>query len=307
MKLSVTQKILAGYLLVFILLAAFAALTFYNGKRIEATTTALSQEKIPGLISAASFKNNMQLQTNYLYALYATNDLAAFNKQYQQNAESMQKQFSALQKLPEFTAYQALLTELNRGQIQLTEKFVQVMSAPEVDWDNARLVLADFSKGAENIGLELDKLTQTVADNTLARADDSKKLTEQLINLVLLLTLATFLCMLGVTYYSNRDVAQPLRAVSASLSDIAVRKDLTYRIKHQSHDEVGDIANATNRLLQEFQQLARTLDGTAQALNRSTTSLTQVSESNIKDVRVIALKLKGLADNLNGQIRALNF
>lgn len=307
MKLRVTQKILVGYFAIFVLLIAFAALTFFNGKRIEATIIALSQEKIPGLIAASRFKNNLQQQTNHLYELYATNDLSAFNKRHQQNADSMQKQLTALQQLPEFNAYEAQLAELNRKQVALTEKFVQVMATPEVDWDTARLVLADFSQGADGIGKEMDKLTQAVADNTLARAEASKELTQQLIDLVWLLTLVTFLGIIGVTYYSNRFVAQPLREVSASLADIAVRKDLTYRIKHQNEDEVGDIANATNHLLHEFQLLARTLDGTAQALNRTTGSLAHVTEMNGKDLQGTATKLKGLADNLHAQIRLLNF
>ena len=42
MKLNVTQKILVGYVLGFILLLAFAALRLLNGKKIEATTVALS-------------------------------------------------------------------------------------------------------------------------------------------------------------------------------------------------------------------------------------------------------------------------
>ena len=48
MKFNVTQKILVSYVLGFILLLAFAALTLLNGKKIEATIVALSQEKIPG-------------------------------------------------------------------------------------------------------------------------------------------------------------------------------------------------------------------------------------------------------------------
>ena len=83
MKLNVTQKILVGYVVGFILLMAFAALTLFNGKKIEATTVALSQEKIPGLIAAASLKSNVQAQSNQLYELYATNDQAVFSKQHQ--------------------------------------------------------------------------------------------------------------------------------------------------------------------------------------------------------------------------------
>ena len=45
MKLNVTQKILVGYVLGFILLLAFAALTLLKGKKIEAATIAFHKKK----------------------------------------------------------------------------------------------------------------------------------------------------------------------------------------------------------------------------------------------------------------------
>ena len=60
MKLKVTQKILLGYFAGFILLLAFAGLTLFNGKRIEATTVQLSQQKLPALIAVAALKSGLQ-------------------------------------------------------------------------------------------------------------------------------------------------------------------------------------------------------------------------------------------------------
>ena len=307
MNFKVSQKILAGYLAGFILLAAFAGLTLFNGKRIEATTVALSHEKIPGLIAVSALKNGLQVQTNHLYELYATNDQALFVSRHQQDMAIAQTHLATLQNLPEFKKYQSTLANMSSKQAELSDKFVQVMRQPEVDWDVARVVLSDFGKGADAEGAQLDQFVQSVADETLARASASQKLTEQLMQGALILTAIVFLGFLGMVYFSSRQVVQPLKAVSASLVDIAVRKDLTYRIKHQNNDEFGDIADATNRLLEEFQKLARTLDGTAQELNRTTSGLTQITEANIKDVRSTALKLKNIADNLHSQIRLLNF
>ena len=64
-----------------------------------------------------------------------------------------------------------------------------------------------------------------------------------------------------MAYYSHCQVAVPLRDISDALSGIAARKDLTQRIRQRSDDEIGAIALATNNLLEEFQKLARTLDG----------------------------------------------
>lgn len=279
MKFNVTQKILFGYVVGFVLLMAFAALTLFNGKKIEATTIALSQEKIPGLIAAASLKSNVQLQTNQLYELYATNDLTIFSKQREASTANMQQQVAKLTALAEYKPHEASLVDLGAKQAALTDNFVKIMSAPEVDWDGAREALAAFSKSADEMGAELDSMVNRVSTNTLSSATVSQQLTEQLINLALVLTGLIFLGVIAMAYYSHRQVAVPLREISEVLAGIVARKDLTYRIKYRSDDEIGQIALDTNNLLEEFQKLARTLDGTAQEVNRATSGLTEITES----------------------------
>jgi methyl-accepting chemotaxis protein len=128
------------------------------------------------------------------------------------------------------------------------------------------------------MGVELDELVKTVSNQTLASAKESRQLTEQLINVALILAGLIFIGVLAMAYYSHRQVAAPLRDISEVLSGIASRKDLTQRIKQRSEDEIGAIAHASNNLLEEFQKLARALDGTAQEVNRTTKSLTDITE-----------------------------
>lgn len=315
MKLNVTQKILAGYVVGFILLTAFSTLTLLNGKKIEATTVALSQEKIPGLIAASSLKSNVQAQSNQLYELYATNDQAAFSKQHEPTIAEMQQQVAKLQSLTEYKIYEADLAKMGAKQAALTDQFVQIMRQPEVDWDAAREALATFSKSADGMGVSLDELVKTVSDQTLASASASNRLTEQLINLAFVLAGLTFLGVLAAAYYSHRQVAVPLREISDVLGGIAARKDLTYRIKQRSDDEIGKISAATNNLLEEFQKLARTLDGTAQEVNRTSKNLIEIAEgakvnmsaTSAEALKISTTKLQKLADNMHSQIRLLNF
>ena len=305
MKLNVTQKILFGYVVGFVLLMAFAALTLFNGKKIEATTIALSQEKIPGLIAAASLKSSVQAQSNQLYELYATNDIAVFNQQKQLTVANMQQQIGKLTALAEYKHYQTSLAELGAKQTALSEKFVQIMRAPEVDWDAARTALAAFSKSADAMGAELDSMVNKVAANTLNSAKVSQQLTEQLINLALVLAGLIFLGVIAMAYYSHRQVAVPLREISEVLGGIVARKDLTYRIKYHSDDEIGQIATNTNNLLEEFQRLARTLDGTAQEVNRASNGLTEIIDATA--LKTATAKLQKLAENMQSQIKLLNF
>ncbi|HEY8119078.1 MAG TPA: hypothetical protein VIE91_07560 [Methylophilaceae bacterium] len=304
MKLKVTHKILIGYLAGFVLLLAFAGLTLFNGKRIEATTIELSQHKLPGLIAVAELKSGLQVQTNHLYALYATNDQAAFEKHRQQDMADMHEEMVGLENLPEYKNYEATLNDMTKRQSELTEKFVQVMRQSEIDWDSARDVLGQFGKGADAMGKELDKLVQAVAKQTIDQATTSQRLTEQLMSVGLVLTVLIFLGVLVMAYFANSTVAQPLRGTSKALSEITIRRDFTSRLKQYSDDEIGDIAVAANNLLQEFQQLALTLDGTAQEVGRATTTLTDVAENARVSMTARNAKLRAATQDFMKDIEA---
>lgn len=293
MKLKVTHKILAGYVAGFILLLAFAALTLVNGKRIEATTIVLSQQKLPALITVAGLKSGLQAQTNHLYELYATNDVAAFEALRKQDMADASQRLEALSALPEFRQYQAVLGDMQASQAKLAERFVQVMRQPELDWDRARMVLSEFSQGADAMGSELDKLVQAVAQQTVERAAASQNMTEQLMSGGLVLTILVFLGVIIMAYFAHQKIARPLRATSKTLGEIATRRDLTSRLKTYADDEIGDIAVAANKLLEEFQRLALTLDGTAQEVSRTMTTLTEVTENTRAGMTERNTKLRG--------------
>ncbi len=302
MKLNVTQKILIGYIVGFILLLAFATLTYLNGKKIEATTVALSQEKIPGLIAVSSLKSQVQKQANQLYELYATNDQAAFKQRHQATVAVMQQDTAKLRALDEFKAFESTLDNMNIKQAELTNNFIKIMQQPEVDWDAAREALSAFSNSAKAMDSKLDALVDLVAKLTIARADDSQKLTDQLINVGLALAALTFLGVLGMAYYSHRKVAVPLRNVSEVLNGIAARKDLTYRIKQESQDEIGEIAISTNKLLEAFQKLALGLDQSAQELNRTTNKLASFTENAQASVVERNVNLRGATQDFLREI-----
>jgi methyl-accepting chemotaxis protein len=304
MKLNVTKKILLGYVVVLLLMLAYAALTYFNGKKIEATTVSLSAEKIPALITVSHLKSNLQTQTIQLYELYATNDVTTFQKAHAATAAAMLQDGANLQSLPEFKPFDTPLALISAKQESFRNQFLDVMRQPEVDWDKARAVLSSFSASAAEMSSQLDQLVSQVSDDTLAQAKASQQLTEQLINLALSLAGLVFLGVLLMSYYSHKQVIVPLNSVSSALSDVTTRHDLTYRLKRQNDDEIGAIASAANHLLAEFQQLARTLDGTAQNVNRTTNALTKVTRDARASMAERNANLRGATEDFMREVAA---
>lgn len=305
------------YLVGFILFAGFAVFTVLSGKKIQATTAQLAQQEVPGLIAVSTYKTYLQRQSIQLYELYATADYAMFEKTQKQAKENIAPYLQKIEQLPQYASVQPKVERLSKQQEDISQKFINIMRQSNVDWDDARGVLTDFSHVSEEIDSELDALVMVVAQNAEMGATQSNKQTETLISTALILTLISLVMGLFAVYDSHRKITTPLQEVSDVLTGIAARKDLTYRVKQYGHDEVGDIASAANKLLEEFQRLARALDSSTQELNRTAKNLIAASDEIHEDaqsrqrqmgnIKVISGKLQGLAENLQAQFRLLNF
>lgn len=279
MRLNISQKIMAGYLLGFLLLLAFSALTLFNGRRIEGATTMLADQKVPALVAMTSLKSAFQTQKAHLYEFYATADRAAFDKRYSQDMADVESYMRAAAKLPAFAGHAPSLQEMIRRENNLVNHFTAILGERDVDWDLARSTLAEFSKEADKIGTLLDKLVDEGVGETLDEAKISQSLVNQLMTVSLVLTGVIFLGVVLMMVLTAKFVTKPLEQMSLALVDIAARRDLTQRLAHQSGDEVGNIANAVNNLLEEFQGLARTLDSTAQGLGKTVGALSGVADA----------------------------
>lgn len=315
--MKITQRIAIVYLVGFILLAGFSALTFWSGTKIQTVTKQLAQQEIPGLIAVSAYKTYLQYQTIRLYELYATADYDSFEKEQLKSETDIEPYFQEIQQLPQYTHVKLRLDKLFQQKEGAAQKFIKVMRQPTVDWDNARNVLADFSRISGDMNLELDSLVAAVAKNAEVGAMQSNHQTGTLINTALVLTMASLIVGVFAAYNNHMKITRPLNEVSSVLTGIANRKDLTYRVKQYSNDEVGDIANAANKLLDEFQRLASALSSSTQELNRTAKDLIIASDEKPKDVqstqhqmgniKVIAGKLQGTAESLQGQFKLLNF
>lgn len=279
MNFKVTTKILFGYVVAFILFLAFAILTFTNGRRIELTTLDLSQNKLPSLVVISEIKSGLQQQRNHLYELYATNDHVIFNNKNTPNLASINENLKKLDHLSIYKGNSKDLELMLKKQTLIANDFVQVMSQSEVNWDNARSALSEHSKETSNTDNYLNSLVQEVSKQTLTTANQSVSLITQLKNSALVLILVEFLIIIAMLYFVLVYVVRPLKNLTDSINDLSVRKDLKYRIKKSSNDEIGDIAIATNKLIEELQVLAIALHRISGEVSSTNTNLAKITDN----------------------------
>jgi hypothetical protein len=174
------RNVLLSYVVLFFLLIGFVAVSTINASKIEAATTGLVNQKLPGLIAASQLKHDFQAQTIELYELYATNDHTAYKDNYAKNKAAILSNAASLQSLAEYNSSATSIEKLSQQQDAIAARFVDIMASPSVDWDAARAELSAFSNGTTAIDSNLDALVSSVTEQTKQQAETSKQKLKQL-------------------------------------------------------------------------------------------------------------------------------
>ena len=110
------RNVLLGYVVLFVLLIGFVAVSTVNARKIEVATSSLVNQKLPGLIAASQLKHDFQAQTIQLYELYATNDHAAYKDNYAKNKTAILTNAASLQSLAEYNSSAISIKKLSLQQ-----------------------------------------------------------------------------------------------------------------------------------------------------------------------------------------------
>ena len=201
MNSNFKRNVLLGYVVLFILLIGFVTVSTVNAGKIEAATTSLVSQKLPGLIAASQLKHDFQAQTIELYELYATNNHNAYQTHYAKNKSAILIDTANLQSLAEYNSSAISIEKLSLQQDVIAARFVNIMSSPDVDWDAARAELLAFSNGTSAIDAHLDTLVSSVTAQTQQQAETSKKHLAQLFTIGIIFVGLLFLGLSVMLYF----------------------------------------------------------------------------------------------------------
>jgi hypothetical protein len=180
------QNLFTGYVFGLLLLFTFLAISYNSSKKIDHTINQLANYEIPSLIAASNLKKDFQAQTIALYALYATNDENAYQRQFIQTKSAILIDATKLQALLGQNEFAHSLDTKILAREEKANHFVEIMRQPEVDWDAARSSLSEFSADAEKIEFELDQTVAHITQKTQAQTLSSQTILAQLSNIGLL-------------------------------------------------------------------------------------------------------------------------
>ncbi len=278
LSLNISKKILSGYVFCLVLFLLFSGLTLFNGQRINTVTKNLAEDQLPNMVAISDLNMLTQAQTVSLYELYATAESKPFYKTQKNHIEQEKLLLEKISNLSEYQKYENEIIDKLKQQKQFANSFVKVMTSTRIDWDEARRTLANFANAAKDTANVLNKLANDAESATLLIANNSKNLISQLINMSFIITVLAIIGLFVMTKYTKTQIIKPLEKISAQLNSITEKRDITQRIDIDSKDEIGNTANSVNSLLDEFQNLSKTLNQTVINMGSSVETLTSISQ-----------------------------
>ncbi len=295
MNMTVSTKILLGYLAVLAITVLTVIVLATTTQGVKNRAGHFIEVTLPELSALQEMNDLISLQEISAFSLYGTTiDSQRFNRErdnYQQQIQqALQANIPAARITDELDAYQ---TELNR--------LHQVMTAQPIDWDSARNHLTDLSKRAMTLRSILSDISAEVS-NTASNSsemilDDMSSMLKLLIGMIIGIALVA-----GFSFwFSRRNIAKPIQSLAQHLQHIAHDHDLRVKLEQSSNDEVGQAAESTNQLLQQFHSSISDVVDAINGIGNSVSSLSHATSS--ADTTVDQLKSE--IDRLVGEMQQL--
>ena len=297
-SVSVSTKILLGYLAVFLITVAAAFTLTKTTQTVQKQVTIFVEDSLPQLSSLEKIGRSVNQYEIAAYLLYATQKV----NQYDQQRLTQKKHLEpALQQLNDS---QIGTQTLNVSLLKLDEsldKIRRFMSASEIDWDDARLELSTLSSRANNTAEMLANIHSAVSSTATKSSQQILMEMSGAIHLIILLVTAIAVVVVFAYLLARKQVANPIGSLAKSLIAIAESKDLTVTLDKKSADEVGDAAQSVNELLGVFKQGITDVSTATSGISCSVHELSETATASEQ----LALKLNTEIDHLVDQMSCL--
>lgn len=159
---------------------------------------------------------------------------------------------------------------------------------------------AYFAKNAAghigHINAVMEELAHTEARNAEERSTHSTKEALAAVKVSLTITLVAILVSLGLGLLISRMISQPLKAMVTRAEDIAKGNLTSTDVSVSTHDEVGQLARAFNKMSGNLRLLIKQVSESAQQVATASETLTEGAEQSAQATTQIATSIMEVAE-----------
>lgn len=314
MKVTISQKLLGGFIAVLIILAATIAISSIQIDSVDNTYTELVDDKAKKLIVIQQINAIIGKEQNSLRGYLLTGDATSL-----QNVSNHHQDFVAIsQSLSEIIVHpqaKSLLDELIKIEDQFyafANKEIELKQKSETDQNNigflerGREIIQSFDQTIN----ELVALQQNILDS--GSIETTQKVNE-IKNLVFILGVIAILLGLAIARYLGWLISKPIVTIAKAAEQIAAG-DLTIKeIQVKNNDEIGSLANSFNQMSHNLRELLNQIGSnseqvaaSAEQLMASTQQISSATEQIASTIQNVAMDVEKEFNHVENTTTTIN-
>ncbi|OAI27028.1 MULTISPECIES: methyl-accepting chemotaxis protein [Methylomonas] len=262
--MRISQKLIFAFVAVFLLTAVVGGIGMVGLNRIADTLEHTHHVLLPQIRHTEAMKSALidyRNRETQLLLTRSADEIAETLNRMNKNSADLQSHEQAL--LPLLTgadeiARHRLYRDKLQAYLQSHQQFEALIKAGEYE-----SALSYFRGAGRSAFRELLPTIDVLVEASLANADkaeqDANTLTESSQTLTVAVTLAVLLTAIGLNAWLFKAIVPRLRHIDTTTTAIAERLDFSLRANVDKHDEIGETADAVNRVAAAIQAALRDL------------------------------------------------
>jgi methyl-accepting chemotaxis protein len=306
MRLNLTGKMIASFLIIVLICAGGFGFIYFNLQTLSTSVHNVDEEELPRLAKANEIAFNSMGQAASIRGFLLTGN-ETYVKDYKQLAETNAKIEQLLIETARDERLKKRLQEIkevdDRYSFELDQKVIPLKQAGK--HDEAVLANSEFalplSKDLLNKVNEYKKERSELANQGLMKAVENS---DQAKKTVLFTALLSLVIGVGIGILTARSIAKPVQSLVEVARGIA-DGDLTQKIKIKRHDEIGQLEQAFMDMIHDLKTIVQNIQENAQQVAASSEELTASAEQSSLATNQIATSVSDVALATEHQVSAV--
>lgn len=307
MKMNLTTKMVAYFLLVVLAASAGFAFTIWKVNDVANESVLIKERMIPRLVKTSEISYNATAQVAFLQGWFITGDpqMLANWKKTSDTSTTNEEELIKMAVTGEGRKITEATKALDDKYTELAEKkFVPLVQAGRRE-EALKIMAEEMGPTATALSAQLvehSKFRVNQINDVIDRAvEDAKSARTAAI------VASVLAAILGVVvgFFAARSIANPVNQLVVVAQKVA-GGDLTERVKVDRQDEIGQLATAFNAMTGQLKTLITQINTNAEQVAASSEELTASAEQSAQAANQVAGSITDVANGANEQLAAAN-
>ncbi|MBB6282249.1 methyl-accepting chemotaxis protein [Geobacillus subterraneus] len=306
MKMTVRKKLLAGFGLVYVLIALLVGFAYYEISMLDRTYTDVTDNRMPKLVNAKQLEVLVRRQVGSMRGYLLTGDETSrenFEKAHEEYRKTSEKLAASVTQ----ETTKQLLADLDLLEQQfyaLGQKAFELKAQGKPEQYTA-LVMTTGRDITTQFDQKINQFVASQQQEVDQASHDASASAAAVRRLIVIVGVLAVVAGAIVSYYISRSLSRPLFALSEAARRIAAGDLTETKMNVRNRDEIGELAASFEQMAKNLRSVLHEVAQNAEQVAASSEELAASAEQTSKATEQIAMTIQGVASGVDKQMQSV--